>query len=130
MILKALAVWIVIALAETLHGILRVRFLNRRIGDKRARQLATITGSLIILLVGWLTVPWIGPRSNTQSLVVGGVWLSLMLAFDFALGRLLMRASWEHLLADFDLSKGGYLGFGMMVLFLTPLIIARICHVY
>jgi hypothetical protein len=41
-----------------------------------------------------------------------------------------MRASWERLLADFDLRKGGFLGFGMLVLFLAPLIIAKASQLY
>jgi hypothetical protein len=130
MIVKALLVWLFIALAETIHGILRVKLLNPRVGDKRSRQLAVITGSLIILLIGWISVAWINPRSNADSLLVGGIWLGLMLAFDFALGRLFMRASWERLLADFDIGKGGYLAFGMTTLFLTPLLIAGLLQLY
>jgi len=130
LLLKALAVWLLIALTETLQGILRVKLLNRRIGDRRARQLSVITGSLFVLLIGWLTLPWIAPSTDRQSLTVGGLWLGLMLTFDFALGRLLMRASWSRLLEDFDLRRGGFLGFGMTVLFLTPLLIARCRQLY
>jgi len=52
MILKTLLVWFLIAVAETLHGILRVKYLNPRLGDQRARQFAVITGTIIILLIG------------------------------------------------------------------------------
>ncbi len=126
MFLKAAIVWVVIALAETLHGIMRVRFLNRRVGDRRARQVSVLSGSAIILVIGWFMVPWIGLGSVRQSLAVGAMWVILMLAFDFGLGRLYFRLSWQRLTADFDLRKGGFLGLGMTVLFLTPLIIGKI----
>lgn len=125
MYLKAALVWLVIAVAETLHGILRVRFLNRRLGDRLARQVGVLSGSLIILLIGWFTVPWIGPGSLGQSVAVGTLWLILMLAFELGLGRLYFRFSWDRLLAEFDIRKGGYLGLGMMVLLFTPLLIAK-----
>ncbi len=126
MVSRAVIAWVVIALAETLHGIPRVRFLNRRLGDRRARQISVFTGSVIVLLIGWFMVPWIGPGSLQQSLAVGALWVMLMLAFDLGLGRLYFRMSWQRLAADFDVRKGGLLGLGMAVLFLTPMVIAKI----
>lgn len=125
MYLKAILVWLLIALAETLHGMLRIRFLNRPLGDRRARQVAVVSGSLLILTIGWLTVPWLGLRSVADSLGVGALWLGLMLAFDVLFGRLVFRASWSRIAADFDPRRGGFLGFGMTVLFFTPWLIAR-----
>lgn len=115
MFLRAAIVWGVIALAETLHGILRVWFLNRRLGDRRARQVGVLTGSVIILLIGWFMVPWIGPGSLGQSLAVGAFWFILMLAFDLGLGRLYSRFSWQRLAAEFDVRKGGFLGISIRI---------------
>lgn len=126
MYLKAILIWLGIALAETLHGMLRIRFLNRPLGDRRARQVAVVSGSLLILLIGWFTVPWLGLRSVADSLSVGALWLGLMLAFDILFGRLVFRAPWSRIVADFDPRRGGFLGFGMTVLFFTPWLIARL----
>jgi hypothetical protein len=123
---KAALIWVTIALAETVHGILRVKFLNRRVGDRRARQLGVASGSVLILAIGWLAVPWIAPRSTQECLAVGALWLLLMLSFDLGLGRFYMRMPWKRVLADFDLRNGGFLGLGMLVLFFTPLLIATL----
>lgn len=128
MLLKAILVWLAIAVAETLHGILRVRFLNRQIGDHRSRQVGVFSGSLIILAISWFTLPWIGPRSVGDCLAVGGLWTTLMLAFDVGFGRLFLRMPWTRIRADFDVRKGGFLAVGMAVLFLAPLIIAKVRH--
>lgn len=79
-------IWVVIAFAETLHGILRVKMLNRRLGNRRARRLGVLTGSILILIIGWLSVPWIGLSSTEESLIVGGIWLAMMLGFDILFG--------------------------------------------
>jgi len=121
---KILLAWLVIAAAETVQGILRVKFLNRPLGDRRARQAAVVSGSLIILALGWLLVPWIKPASTSDCLWIGGTWLALMLAFDLGLGRFVFRFPWKRLAADFIPQKGGWLGIGMLVLFLTPLLVA------
>ena len=82
--------------------------------------------TVMILLIGWLTVPWFGPCSILQCLAIGALWLALMLTFELGLGHWVFRFSWRRLTADFDLRKGGLLSLGMAVLFFTPLIIAKL----
>jgi hypothetical protein len=115
-----------IAMVETLHGIVRVRFLNRRLGDRRARQVGVFTGSLLILALAWLTSPWVGAGTGAECLAVGSLWLALMLAFDLGLGRFYFGFPWKRLAADFNPRQGGFLGFGMLVLLLSPWIAARL----
>lgn len=130
MLQRALLVWMVIALAEVLHGILRIRVLNRRVGDHRARQIAVGTGSLLILTITWLTLPWIAPATTHDALAVGTLWLVTMLAFEISLGRFVFHATWAKIGADFDLRRGGLLGFGMLVLFLAPLLTGRLHRLF
>jgi len=125
MLLRATLVWIIIALAETLHGIARVRLVNRRLGDRRARQVAVFTGSAIILCIGWFAVPWIRPASAPDCFTIGALWLFLMLAFEITLGRIVFRMKWARIAADFDPTKGGLLALGMLMLFATPWMIAE-----
>jgi hypothetical protein len=71
MLLRAIAVWLVIAAAETVHGIIRVRLLNRRVGDRRARQIGVLSGSLIIVALVWSSISWVGVRSVRDCLGIG-----------------------------------------------------------
>jgi len=105
MILKSFLVWLLIAGAETLHGILRINLLNPRLGDLRARQVSLITGAIIILLMGWFTIPWINPQSLIDCISVGGLWLLAMLAFDIGFGRLYLRFTWKRIWSDFDIAQ-------------------------
>lgn len=125
MMLRALVIWIGIASAETLHGILRVSVLNRRVGDRVARRIAVFSGSAIILTIGWFSIPWIAPASSADSLMVGALWLVLMLSYDIGLARFALRMPWSRIAADFDIRRGNFLGVGMLILFATPLLIAR-----
>ncbi|AOS44183.1 hypothetical protein Verru16b_01244 [Lacunisphaera limnophila] len=125
MLIRALLVCGLIALAETVHGILRVRLLNRRVGDHRARQLSVGTASLLILTIAWFTLPWLAPATPSDAWAIGGLWLAGMLTFEISLGRFVFHASWERILSDFDLRRGGLLGFGMLVLFFAPWLVGR-----
>ena len=126
MLLRAFLVWVLIAVAEVVQGILRVRLLNCRHGDHRARQIGVFTGSAIIFVIVWFMVPWIGPSSIAQSLVIGFMWVVLMLAFEVGFGRLVFRAPWRLIAADFDFRKGGLLSIGMVALFIAALLAAKL----
>jgi hypothetical protein len=125
-ILRTFLIWLLIAMAEVLHGILRVRLLNCRVGDHRARQIGVFTGSAIILGIAWFSVPWLGASTTGQLLGVGFLWLTLMLGLEVAFGRLVFRASWQRLAADFDFRKGGLLSIGMAVLLVAPVLVAKL----
>jgi hypothetical protein len=126
MILRAFLVWVVIAAAEALQGSLRVRFLNRRAGDRRARQIGVFCGSGLLLTIAWFGVPWIGADTELRLLGIGLLWLALMLAFHLAFERLVLQASWDRIMSDFDLRRGGLLGIGMLILFAAPLLVAKL----
>ena len=45
---RALVVWLVIIVAETVHGTLRQLFVTPLVGDSSARQIGIVVGSLIV----------------------------------------------------------------------------------
>lgn len=124
-ILRAFLAWLIIAAAEVLQGILRVRFLNRRVGDHRARQVGVATGCGLIFGIAWFSVPWIGAKTWPGLLGVGLLWFALMLTFDLSFGRLVFRAPWSRIAADFDPRRGNFLGLGMIFVFAAPLLVAK-----
>ena len=120
MLFRALIIWMIIAFAEVGQGWLRIRLLNRRVGDRRARQIGVGTGSALNFLLTWLMFPWLGAKTPVELLGVGAFWLGLMLAFDLGFGRLVFHVPWERIRREFDLRQGGLLGIGMLLLFLSP----------
>lgn len=125
-LLRALAVWLLIVCAESIHGVMREMFLAPRVGDFHARQISVITGSLLILGIAYLSVRWIGADRTRPLLLVGLLWLSLTLAFEFILGRYVLGLSWERLISDYQVSRGGLMPFGLVALVLAPLMAARL----
>jgi hypothetical protein len=63
--LRPLAVWLLILLVETIHGLARTVFLTPRLGDFRARQVSVFTASVLILAITavFLSVASPGQRS-------------------------------------------------------------------
>ena len=125
-ITRAFAVWLVLIVAEILHGIARGIFLVPHVGEFRSSQIGVFTGSIIILVIALVFVRWIGASRSTDLLAVGVLWLGLTLAFEVAFGRFVVGASWERLAADYNVLEGGLLPFGMLVLLLSPLIAGKV----
>jgi hypothetical protein len=124
--IRALLVWLLIALAEIVHGAIRRVLLVPVVGDFRAGQIGAAVGSVIILGIAFLCVRWIGANTRGALIRIGLLWLCLMLAFEVFGGRVLAGFSWTRILSDYDLRQGGLLGFGMLVLALSPLLAARL----
>jgi hypothetical protein len=121
---RAFAVFVLIAVAETLHGVARNLLLTPGVGDQLSRQVGVLTGSLMILAIAWLFAGWTGATTRPQLLAVGALWVALMVAFEVGLGRL-FGFSWDRILSDYDPRQGGLMLLGMGVLLFAPLLAAK-----
>ena len=125
-VLRASVVWLVIIGVETAHGILRTVLLVPVIGDFPARQVGVFTGSVLILGVAVLFIRWVRAGTNPRLLAVGLWWAVLTVLFEVGLGRRVLGLPWDRLLEDYDLTRGGVLGLGLLFMAVTPLLAARL----
>lgn len=122
---RALAVWLLMMLAETLHWILRGVYLAPLVGDFRARQICTFTGSAILLSIAYCFHRWLGASTRSSQIKTGGLWLTLTVIFELTLGQYVAGLSWYQVSADFRIWEGGLLPIGLVILFLAPLLASR-----
>lgn len=121
--LRVLALCIMLASTETLHGIARTVFLNRLLGKARALKLSIITGSLLAFIVCYLLVPGIGLTTYAGHWILGLVLSLFMAAFDLVMGRLLLRRPWSKAFNDFNPATGNYLIYGLALLVVYPTLV-------
>lgn len=126
---RAFAVWLILMAVETIHGVFRMLVLQPWVGDFRARQISVLTGSVLILIVTYLFIGWIRPATTKQLTITGVIWVLLTLCFEIGLGRLAFSYSWERVLSDFNLAKGGLLGGGLLIMGCAPRITASLRQV-
>ena len=46
--------------------------------------------------------------------------------FEIGLGRLVLDLPWDRISADYDPSRGGFLGLGLLFMAVSPLLAARV----
>jgi hypothetical protein len=101
----AALVWLVLAVVMFANGAVRALVLQPRLGEHLARQVATGTGVLIVFAFALALVRRLESPSSVDLLKVGLLWLVLTLTFEFGMG-LVSGASWETMLADYDILHG------------------------
>ena len=120
---RAVGIWLTLVAVESLHGALRRIVIQPHLGDLPGRQLGVLTGALLIIIVFWFTLKWLGPQPGRRWWALGLLWLMLTLAFEIALGRS-AGMSWDRIASDFDPRRGGFLGLGMTVILVAPRLLA------
>lgn len=123
---RASVIWVILIVTEIFQGIARLRYLARRLGDLRSRQLGVCTGSIANFAIIAASLPWIGASTTTELLAVGLWFCALTLAFETLFGRYVAGYPWSRILADFDPRRGGWLGVGFIAMAVSPLLVARL----
>ncbi|MCW8137772.1 MAG: hypothetical protein KIT58_02595 [Planctomycetota bacterium] len=123
--LRAFAVWLLLVVVASANGALREALLVPRLGHEPAHRLSTLLLCAMIALVAWWTVRWVGPGSRAVALAVGGLWLALLLAFEFLVGHHLAGRTWADLLGEYDVRQGRLWVLVPVLTFFAPLWAAR-----
>lgn len=124
--IRIIALCVVLAGTETLHGIARTVLLVPRVGKDLAIKLSIVSGSLLAFVVCYLLVPGVGLTTFSEHLVLGLCLAAFMAGFDLAMGMLLLRRSWRKALQDFNPHTGNLLVFGLILLIFIPAWVAHL----
>lgn len=125
LLLRGTAVWLLIIAAETVHGVARGLLFVPLVGDLRARQVGVFVGSVIIFAIAYLTIRWIRSSKPNQLLCLGVIWVVLTVVFEAGLGSV-TGLSTERIVSDYDPRAGGMMAFGLLFMFFTPYLAARL----
>ncbi len=126
LVLRSLTIWLVLIVAEIVHGILRAILLVPMVGGVRSNQIGVFTGSAIILVIAYFTICWIGAKRPSELLLIGMIWVLLTVAFEVLFGRFVVRLTWEELLAGYNIANGGLMPLGLLILLFSPMIASKL----
>lgn len=125
-ILKSVSVWTVIIVAESINGTLRELLLVPRFGNELAKQISFGVALVLILSIAVFFVHWMDTNNTYQLLVVGATWAVLTFCFEVILGRFVLGLAWENITADYDVSRGGMMSFGLVFMLFAPMLASKL----
>jgi hypothetical protein len=103
---RAVVIWLVMLVVASLNGALREAVLIPMMGAIVGRVISSLLLSVLILLLTYLSIRWIGPRSTRDAWVIGGLWVTLTLGFEFIAGHYLFGTPWSQLFEDYNVMRG------------------------
>lgn len=119
---KIILFYILVAGGETLNGIFRTIYLNKRVGVVNAKRISIVPAILLCLLICYYYVPVIGITSDRGLLLLGISLSTFMLLFDIILGKFVVKAKLSIILDDLNIFKGNLLGIGLILMAFCPLV--------
>ena len=121
-ITHALLVWMIFAVVAIANGGLREAVLVRAFGDRLAHVLSTLILASCILGITAALLPWLNVQTTRQAWMMGGLWLSLTILFEFLAGHFLFRVPWSKLFADYNVGRGRIWILVLVVTLTAPLV--------
>lgn len=122
---KALVIWAGILALAVLNGALREAVLIPKLGTAAGNVLSGVLLSVLIFVVAYLSLPWIGARRFAEFLGIGLGWLALTLVFEFSFG-LWQGKSWQVMLEAYTFKSGNIWPVVLVVTALAPYLAATL----
>jgi hypothetical protein len=126
LVINTLALCVVLAGTETLHGIARTVLVVPRIGKARALKLSILSGTALAFVICCVLVPDLGLATLSAHLMLGPILALFMAGFDLALAKLLLKRPWSKAFSDFNPATGNYLTLGLMTLIFVQAMVASV----
>lgn len=125
LMLKVAGIWCIMVLCAILNGLLRENILNPWLGNDIALPVSGLILSLLVLLVTWLFIPLFGIQQPRIYWLIGGLWISMTLAFEFLFGRFVVGNSWQDIFQVFNITQGNLFLLALLVTAIAPWLMAR-----
>ena len=106
MIAQYLLFWFLLAVVGITNGVIRQGTYGQVLTELTAHQISTVTGILATgVVVFFLNRAW--PIESTgQAWTIGVCWLLFTVIFEFGFGHYVAGHPWQHLAADYNITKG------------------------
>ena len=125
---RAILIWMSIVPVAIVNGIVRDVALVPYLGDPVGRAISCLTLGAAILVVGRISIRWIGPLDAIDAWTIGLLWLGLTLAFEFLAGHFVFRTPWETLIADYNVLEGRLWIVVLIAALIAPPLTFRAAH--
>ncbi len=125
-LLKLTLIWVLLLVVAMATGSLREFLLAPRWGEDLALPVSGLLLALLVFLVTWLLLPWVGHLPRNRYLLAGLYWLLLTLAFEILFVIVVLQDGWQVIFSLFHIASGNLFSLVLLALVLSPWLVARI----
>ena len=118
--------WFLFMILAIINAGIRNEIYKPVVGNLRAHQISTIIFIVLILLITYLILRFYKIElSDKDALIIGSIWLTLTICFEFLAGHYAFGNSWDKLLADYNILKGRIWSLVLITTFSAPFVSNR-----
>ena len=117
-LLKATGIWLVIVVAAIFNGVFREKVLVPVSGAGFALPLSGVLLAILVFLITFASISFIGSSVTKTYLLVGLLWVVLTLSFELLFGHFIVGKPWHEIMQIFNIQKGNLF---IVVLFVTAI---------
>ncbi len=100
--------WFCLMFLAILNGTIREKLYKNRFGEFKSQQISTFVFIAVMFAYTYVFQKLFPLSGLDEAKLIGFVWLLLTLAFEFLFGKLILKKSWQELLANYNFMKGRY----------------------
>ena len=120
-VIVTVGAWFLFIVLAIINAGIRNGVYKPAVGDLAAHQISSITFMVIILVVTYVIFRFSNLElGDSKALLMGTIWLSLTIIFEFIAGHYAFGNPWEKLLADYNLLEGRIWSLVLLTIFLAP----------
>lgn len=124
LLVSALAIWLLFVVLAIINGVIRNAVYAPRMGEWEGHVVSTIIAICYTVLVVYLFLAYTpAAYTRTDLILIGILWLSMTVAFEFLFGHYVVGHSWERLLADYNILEGRVWLLLLLTVVLSPYVI-------
>ena len=128
MLWKYTLLWLGLAVLGIINCTIRNLFYKDALGELLAHQVSTVTLIILIGIYTWVfSLTW-NLQSASQALLIGLIWVSMTVIFEFVFGHFVMSHPWAVLFHDYNILEGRI---WLLILIWTataPLVVYKLQH--
>lgn len=123
--LRGLAVWFLIVIAESVHGTLREIFLAPRVGAELSGRIGWPVALVIVFVIALILAKWVGLRQSAGLLRLGLVWAALTFVFEIGVG-FARGFDGARIMTEINPFAEGLMLYSLLAMVFAPLAAARL----
>ena len=119
--LYSVGLWVVFVFLAILNGLIRNSVYGPKIGEHKGHVVSSVVAVCYILVVTYFFVNAVKLFVTlTDLLLIGLLWVTITVLFEFGFGHYVLGHSWGHLLSDYNIMKGRFWSLVLLATFGTP----------
>lgn len=126
LIFKGTLIWLMIVVMAIANGAVREKLLTPIIGSGISLPVSGLLLSMLIFMVAYVSVPFFGSSERNAYIVVGILWFSLTLAFEFLFGHFVGGKPWADILQVFNIKSGDLFTIALITALVSPWFSAKL----